>query len=265
MTENNLLYCYHGHHPVYYCQSRCTLVPDGSRRCRISFITSKADTPLPRENISNETLQLLDDAANKLSVPNKGIKRPRSGSPTTDHRAQYPSNSKQIYLKTKTLHKRKLALAANLHQIKQGIAEKKYPNQVNFRCSHPPNRDERFKSRWQDIIRKCKEDLTCLVIEDLDNKYQSTKAEIQGNMDTLGNILSTQQFSETKQFLDQKYKAAIPAAMSRANGKFNRRERPRLKQTKPSWRNKDQTGKARRGPNKKGNLKEVLNALMAQL
>ena len=28
-----------------------------------SFITSKADTPLPKENISNETLQLFDNAA----------------------------------------------------------------------------------------------------------------------------------------------------------------------------------------------------------
>ena len=33
------------------------------------------DTPLPRENISAESLKLLDSAATKLSNPNIGIKR----------------------------------------------------------------------------------------------------------------------------------------------------------------------------------------------
>ena len=140
-----------------------------------SFKTLGADTPIARENISSETLQLLNEAADELSRP-KGIKRMRENTPPRDDRSSYPNDSKAIYLKTKTLHRRKLALASNLHQIKLGIGDKKYPNQVNFRCSFPPNRDETFKSKWQDIVKKCKEDLTCLVLQDLNNKYQNTKA-----------------------------------------------------------------------------------------
>ena len=123
-----------------------------------SMTTLGQDTPTPRGNISNDTLQLLETAATKLS--NKiGVKRPREDCTNEDERSQYPAVSKPLYLKTKSLHRRKLALAANIHQIQQRLAQNKYPTQVNFRCGFPANREEGFKSQWQGIVKKCKEDL----------------------------------------------------------------------------------------------------------
>ena len=231
-----------------------------------SIYTLSRDTPVPRENISNETLQLLEEASSKINPAKKGIKRFREESPANDNRNQYPNESKPIYLKVKSLHKKKLAIATNLHQIKQGIAENKYPNQANFRCTYPPNRDETFKKSWQQIIKKCKEDLTFLVIQDLNQKYQETKADIQSNLDQLNNVLNQQQFQETKKFLDDRYKAAMPAAMNRASGKFNRRFNPRSKPTRPNWRGRSAKNQANTKPRKgKEPLKDALTALLAQL
>ena len=47
--------------------------------------------------------------------------------------------------------------------------------------------------------------LTYLIMQDLNSKYQATKAQIQGNLKLLKDILSNQQFSEIKNFLDEKY------------------------------------------------------------
>ena len=170
-----------------------------------SMTTLGQNTPTPRGNISNETLQLLETAATKLSNNKKGVKRPREDSTNEDERSQYPADSKPLYLKTKSLHRRKLALATNIHQIQQGLAQNKYPTQVNFRCGFPANGEEGFKSQWQGIVKKCKEDLTYLIMQDLNSKYQATKAQIQGNLELLKGILNNQQFFEIKNFLDEKY------------------------------------------------------------
>ena len=230
-----------------------------------SMITTGRDTPLPKENISNETLQLLQTAATTLSTNRRGVKRFREETPPRGEREQYPANSKPLYLKAKSLHKRKLAIAANIHQIKEGLASNKYPHQVNFRCSYPPNRDEKFKSTWQQIVKKCKEDLTYLVMQDLNSKYQETKAEISANLHTLNGILNQEQFNEIKKFLDERYKSAIPAAMNRASGKYNRKP-PTSRTTKPNWKTRGQPPKKQFGSKKgKGQLKDVLTALLAQL
>ena len=221
--------------------------------------------PCQRVIISNETLELLKGASDKLDPPKKGVKRARY-EPGNDDRATYPTGSKPLYLKTKNLHRRKLALAANIHQIKTAVSDNRYPQQVNFRCSFPPNRDASFKNKWQQIIRKCKEDLTCLVMDDLNNKYKLTKVEIQGNLDTLKTMLSNQQFTEIKNFLDDKYKSAMPAAMTRASGRFSRKNNPRNRQPRPNWRSKAQAPRGRREkePLKKGQLKDAIAALLEQ-
>ena len=59
--------------------------------------TLNRDTPVPRENISNETLQLLEEASSKINPTKKGIKRLREESPANDNRNQYPNESKPIY------------------------------------------------------------------------------------------------------------------------------------------------------------------------
>ena len=49
----------------------------------------------------------------------------------------------------------------------------------------------------------------------MNSKYASTKAEIQSKFEQLRGILDGPQFQETKKFLEDKYKAAVPIAMNR--------------------------------------------------
>ena len=75
---------------------------------KTSFKTLKNDTPLPRGNVSNETMELLKQASSKLDRPDRGIKKLRDDSTEGDTRMNYPTQNKNLYLKTKTLLKRKL-------------------------------------------------------------------------------------------------------------------------------------------------------------
>ena len=233
-----------------------------------SIKTLGTDTPIPRGNISNETLELLTNASASLANPKRGIKRMRETTPTGDERSTYPKDSKALYLKTKTLHRRKLSLAATIHQIKEGVSQNRYPNQANFRCGFPPNREETFKKQWNSIVKKCKEDLTCLIMQDLNSKYQNTKALIQGNLESLKGILNNTQFAEIKSFLDDRYKSAIPAAMNRANSRFQQRGRSRQRQPRPNWRSRGPANKGKiqtRPGNNKTQLKQTLTSLLEQL
>ena len=98
-----------------------------------SITTLGADTPRIRDNLSHETLDLLNQAADSLNkAQNKGIKRLRTDSNSTDNRLEYPSESKAIYLKAKGLYRRKLTIAVNLHHIRDRLKQGKYPTQENL-------------------------------------------------------------------------------------------------------------------------------------
>ena len=104
-------------------------------------------------------------------------------------------------------------------------------------------------------------------MQDLNSKYQATKVQIKGNLELLKGILNNQQFFEIKNFLDEKYKSAIPAAMNKANGRFNKRDN-RQRQPRSSWKPRQGNNKGRpiaRPNNKKGQHKQTLTALLAQL
>ena len=58
-----------------------------------------------------------------------------------DQRSGYPKESKILYLKTKTLHRKKFSMATNIYQIKRNLADNKFPAQVNFNCNTPINID----------------------------------------------------------------------------------------------------------------------------
>ena len=229
-----------------------------------SLITLGVDTPVPKETLSNETLDLLEKAATSLSAPaNRGRKRLREDPTTADTRTGYPNESKSLYLKTKNLYRRKLSVATNLHHMKMRLGTNKYPTQVDFRCSCPQNRDEKFKSAWQQIVRKCKEDLTYLVLKDLNSKYTLTKTEIQGQLGQLKGVLENEQFQETKKFLDDKYKAAIPIALNRISDRYNQPKRGNTRQRRPPWRPRFPA--KRQKVNGNNQLKETLTSLLAQL
>ena len=60
-------------------------------------------------------------------------------------------------------------------------------------------------------------------MQDLNTKYQTTKAEIQAVLQSLKNILSNQQYQEIKKSLEDRYKSAITTAISRATGRYTTR------------------------------------------
>ena len=99
-------------------------------------ITSGPGTPYPKNNLSDETLQLFEQAADSLkakpSTTSQPTKRKRLQSSEDKKRTNYTQASKSIYLKTKTLHRRKLSFATNIHQIKKLLVENKFPLQADF-------------------------------------------------------------------------------------------------------------------------------------
>ena len=96
--------------------------------------------------LSDETLKLLDSAADKFdrtkeNTSNQPQKRKHHKLPERDNRTGYPKQSKALYLKTKTLHRKKLNMAINIHQIKKSLQDKKFPTQENLNCNVPANKD----------------------------------------------------------------------------------------------------------------------------
>ena len=96
-------------------------------KCASAFNTPMSGTPIPTTILSSETVELLNEAANRLKDPTtskvKGVKRKRILSPAAspDNRGNYPAATKPLYLKAKTLFRWKLTLATNIHSIKNSL------------------------------------------------------------------------------------------------------------------------------------------------
>ena len=235
-----------------------------------SNLTSGRDTPLPTANFSDETLQLLNRAAAALNLTDNTITQPnkrRKLEPNDDlKRLNYPQASKSIYLKTKTLHRKKLSLATNIHQIKQLLTDQKFPLQADFNSRVPMNRDQNFRNQWVAITNKCKNDLTNLFLTDLSNKYRNTKLEIESNLTQLQGMLSNAQFAEIKEFLHTKYRQAMNTTFNRTAARIEK-TRPRPAQRRP------QTGPRRQFNNRRpakqnrtnGDIKSLLSTLLKNM
>ena len=138
-------------------------------------ITPAIGTPIPHTTLSNETMLLLEQTANKLGQTKDSNLNPTKqrcvDAPQGDQRTGYPKESKLLYLKTKTLHRKKLSLATNIHQMKQNLSDNKFPTQANFNCYTAINRDNAFKENWATITQDSKVKLAKLILEDLCQKY----------------------------------------------------------------------------------------------
>ena len=211
-----------------------------------AFNTPTTGTPIPASKMSSETLAILQEASNKLKEadkgPTKGTKRKRTGSPSTERqstsRDRYPPESKPLYLKSKNLHRKKLSVATNIHSIKAHLKEGKFPASCNFKCTPPVSVNESFKTKWAEIVNKCKRDLTLHLVEELNSKYTMIKADIQTTYAELENITNTTQFKELKDSLTGKYKAAAATSMQRrlqpeSKPKFKPRGRQRQNRQNP--------------------------------
>ena len=108
-----------------------------------------------------------------------------------------------------------------MHTIKLSLKQNKFPTAADFKDKPPPNRSEIFKERWTRITTGCKEKLSLPVLEDLNEKYQNTKTEIQTQLALLQQSSNTQ-FTEITTFLQEKYKSTMPRALTRNNKKLDR-------------------------------------------
>ena len=124
-------------------------------------------------------------------------------------RAYYRQATKSVYLKIKTLHRKKLSLATNMHHIKKLLFENKFPLQGDFNSKIPMSKDQTFRNNWTAITNKCKHDLTNLFLQDLNNKYQTTETEIDANIAQLQEKATNSQYVEIKGFLQTNYKQAM--------------------------------------------------------
>ena len=119
-----------------------------------------------------------------------------------------------------------MSVATNIHSIKTHPKEGKFPVSCNFKCTPPVSVNESFKTKWAEIVNKCKRDLTLHLVEELNSKYTVIKADIQTTFAELENITSKSQFKELKDSLTDKYKAAAATSMQR---KLQPESKPRFK------------------------------------
>ena len=186
-----------------------------------AFNTPMSGTPIPTTTMSSETVQLLNGAANRLKDPvsnkGKGVKRKRILSPAVspDNRGDYPAATKPLYLKAKTLYRRKLNLATNIHAIKNCLKSGTFPVQCNFRSSPPISSDEEFKKKWMEIVSKSKRELTLLWVDELNRKYSNIKTEIQSTLADMETHLDQEQFKEISDSLTEKFKSAAPTSLQK--------------------------------------------------
>ena len=188
-----------------------------------AFNTPASGTPIPANTLSSETVNLLDEVANRLRKENKtasrSAKRKRTGSPSTDREStssdRYPPAAKSHYFKAKKLYRKKLGTATSLHHVKNQLKEGNFASICNFRCTPPQSESQEFKTKWTKIVSSCKRELSLLWVDQLNHKYSMVKTSLQAEMAELQKILSLEQFTEIKNSLDSKYKNAAKTKVSK--------------------------------------------------
>ena len=82
-------------------------------------------------------------------------------------------------------------------------------------------------------LKEAKIKLTQVLLEDLNSRYQQVKQEIQSNLAQLQEMLTNSQYDEICLFLNDKYKAAAGAALTKASQRLEQRGPRRPPQSKP--------------------------------
>ena len=150
-----------------------------------------------------------------------------------------------------------------MHAIKINLKNNKFPATADFRDRPPNNRSKSFRAKWKSTTNAYKAELSLLVLEDLADKYQQTKSEIQGLMIELQQHLFSSQFQEISTFLQEKYKSTMPTALSRTQ---KRLERPKPGNMPPNNRNPRRPfKKAIRREDSKMDTGKLQNALLKSL
>ena len=100
-----------------------------------------------------------------------------------DTRDQYPKDSKSIYLRIKTLYRKKLSLATNIKTMEGKLSRNCLITSVDFKFNS--TRNHVLKDLLSRSIRKCKTDMTLALLDDLQKTYNNTKGGHGGRVVTL--------------------------------------------------------------------------------
>ena len=161
------------------------------------------DTPVPRARIPDETISTLNSVKTRLEgitgKNNNPWKRCHAGSPSNrdpkvpyvDTRDQYPKDSRPIYLRLKTLYRKRLSIASNIKTMEGKLAKNIFPASIDFKIKCQWNK----KIQSIRSIRKCKTDMTHALLDDLQKNY-NTKAQIAKDMTDLERLLNPDQLQE---------------------------------------------------------------------
>ena len=170
-----------------------------------------ADTPIPKERMSDETIHLLREARSKLTEDSapaqpKGKKRKKfdidnaSTSAAPDGNS-YPVESKPIYMKLKSNQREKISLASTINRMHSELLKCVYPTCVQFKFNISSTRSEPVRKTWDQAIKECKQKMTKALLNDMFTKYGSLKDQIGKDYDQLALILDEVQIKEIKDSL----------------------------------------------------------------
>ena len=189
-----------------------------------------ADTPMPRERISEETMQLLSEARAKLTdnpapAQPKSKKRKKLGQdvPSTSvapDRDNYPVESKPIYLRLKTNQRKKISLASVINRMHSELLKGVFPTCVQFKFNINSTRSEAVRKTWDQTIRECKEKMTKALLNDMFTKYSTLKGQISRDYDQLALILNEDQIKEIKDSLRKRDVGMAPVLEHRTKRQY---------------------------------------------
>ena len=196
----------------------------------------KPDTPFPEEKFSDETLDLLTKARDKLCqdppreqrpMSSKRTRRDRSPSagPSTKpndapERSDYPPESKRIYLRLKNNYRKKITLASQISQMHSELLKNRYPQVVDFKFNVNRNRDDKVRTSWTKIIDECKQKLTKAILDEMFVKYSNIKGLINQDLTELEKILTSAQLQEIKGSLQKRSTGMAPVIAKKAKRQY---------------------------------------------
>ena len=234
-----------------------------------------ADTPIPTERISNDTLDILSAARDKLAYdtsigPQKSKKRKtmdstREGPSTSIDRNDYPIESKPIYLRLKANQRKKISTASLINKMHSELLKGIYPSCVQFKFNINSTRSEPIRKAWEKSIKECKERMTKALLDDLFVKYSTLKDAIGKDYDQLTRILTDTQVREIKDSLKKRDVGMAPMLELKTKRQFD--------PPKPLQKQQQRTvmvPKKRKAPQQKGrpqnqNQNKQLQGLVNQL
>ena len=192
--------------------------------------TRAPDTPFPTERISNDTLDLLLAASEKLTEdPDLGQQKSKkrktmegaADKPSTStDRNNYPLESKPIYLRLKTNQRKKICTASLINKMHSELLKGIYPSCVHFKFNINSTRSEPVRKTWEKCIKECKERMTKAILDDLFVKYSSLKESINKDYDQLTRILTESQVREIKDSLKKRDLGMAPMLVLKTKRQF---------------------------------------------